>query len=150
MINSGAADTDDKFDLERFVIAQRDTFDHALEELKQGRKKTHWMWFIFPQIEGLGGSPMTRKYSIKSLAEARAYLAHPVLGQRLAQCADAVFNVKDRTALEIMGHPDYLKLKSSMTLFDAADEAKTILGQVLDKYYSRHRDDMTLAILTRM
>lgn len=138
---------DDPFRLVRFVNAQTNTFSRALAELKGGRKKSHWMWFIFPQIDGLGGSPMAREYSIKSLEEARAYLENPTLGKRLIECAEAVLGVEGRTALEIMGHPDDLKLKSSMTLFEQVASQDSVFSQVLDKYYSGERDSKTLNIL---
>lgn len=137
----------DPFNLDRFLRAQEDAFDRALGELKRGKKQSHWMWFIFPQIDGLGSSPMTKEYAIKSLDEARAYLEHQVLGQRLTECSEAVLAVEGRTALEIMGRPDDLKLKSSMTLFERADANKHIFAGVLEKYYAGQRDERTLEIL---
>jgi len=122
-------------DLGRFVQAQDGVHDTALAELRAGRKRTHWMWFVFPQIAGLGHSATARRYAITSLDEARAYLAHPVLGPRLAEAAAAVLAVEGRTAAEILGHPDDLKLRSSMTLFAAAADDPGVFQAVLDRYY---------------
>src|SRR5436190_929058 len=107
----------DRYDLERFVEAQKDDYERALEEIKSGRKRTHWMWYIFPQIDGLGASAMARRYAIKTLAEAKAYMTHPILGRRLVECAEAVNGVDGRSAHEMFGSPDDLKLQSSATLF---------------------------------
>ena len=107
----------DPFDLQRFVDAQHGVYESALREITQGQKRTHWMWFIFPQIDGLGSSPAARHYAIKSREEAEAYLRHPVLGPRLAECAEATLAVDSRTAREMFGSPDDLKLRSSATLF---------------------------------
>jgi uncharacterized protein (DUF1810 family) len=127
----------DPYDLERFVAAQNagGTYDHATAELRQGQKTSHWMWFVFPQIAGLGHSPTSRMYAISSLAEARAYLAHPVLAPRLAECAEIVYGVQDRTAEQIFGGIDAQKLRSSMTLFLHADPGAHVFRQVLDKYF---------------
>ena len=138
---------DDPFNLDRFVRAQADIYDRALGELRRGKKQSHWMWFIFPQIDGLGSSAMTREYSIKSMDEVRAYLRHPVLGMRLKECAEAVLAVEGRTALEIMGRPDDLKLRSSMTLFERAAGDDSVFAKLLNKYYAGERDEKTLAIL---
>src|SRR4051794_16808187 len=108
---------DDPHDLGRFVSAQADDYGQALAEVRAGRKRSHWMWYIFPQVEGLGSSPMSRRYSIRSLDEARAYLDHPVLGRRLIECAEAALGVEGRSASEIFGSPDDMKLRSSATLF---------------------------------
>ncbi len=139
----------DPYDLSRFVSAQKDVYDRALRELRSGLKQSHWMWFIFPQIDGLGFSSTTRFYSLKSLEEARQYLTHPVLGARLRECAEAIFAVSGRTASEIMGHPDDWKLQSSMTLFELVSEPGSVFGRVLDKYYEGTRDARTLQILGR-
>src|SRR5215203_454029 len=112
---SGSREEHEDFDFEDFVLAQETTFPTALAELKAGHKETHWMWFIFPQIAGLGSSSMAKRFAIKSCAEAPAYLHHPVLGERLIQCSRALLSNEDRTASEIMGYPDDLKLRSSMT-----------------------------------
>lgn len=122
-------------DLDRFVRAQDGVYDVALAELRAGRKRTHWMWFVFPQIAGLGSSPTARRYAIATLDEAREYLAHPVLGARLAEAAEAVLAVPERSAAEILGHPDDLKLRSSMTLFARAAEDPKVFQAVLDRFY---------------
>jgi uncharacterized protein (DUF1810 family) len=128
-------DPHDPFDLRRFTSAQEGSYDHALAELRSGQKRTHWMWFIFPQIDGLGSSPTAKHYAIKSIEEARHYLDHPVLGPRLTECAEAVFAIDGRSASEIFGYPDDLKLKSSMTLFERVAQPHSVFSQVLDKYY---------------
>ena len=137
---------DDPFDLQRFVEAQDGVHARALAELQRGRKQSHWMWFVFPQLAGLGSSPTARAYAISDLAEARAYLAHPVLGPRLAECAQTLLGVVGRTAEQIFGFPDYLKLRSSMTLFAEAASDPTPFRQVLDRYYAGP-DPRTLELL---
>jgi uncharacterized protein (DUF1810 family) len=144
---SGAVERDDPYDLNRFISAQEGVYDHALAELRGGLKRSHWMWFIFPQIDGLGHSPTTRLYSIKSLDEARSYLGHPVLGARLKESAEAVLGVSGRTASDIFGHPDDMKLQSSMTLFALVAGPDSVFERVLDKYYQGKRDARTLQIL---
>jgi uncharacterized protein (DUF1810 family) len=141
---AGATD----FDLERFVAAQRDTYDDVLAELRAGAKRGHWMWFVFPQVEGLGLSPMSRHYAIHSLDEARAYLAHPVLGPRLRECAAAVLATGQTTAERILGGIDARKLRSSMTLFHRADPDEPVFVEVLDRFYDGRADDATDALLT--
>ena len=131
-------------DLARFVEAQRDTYGQALAELTAGRKRGHWMWFVFPQIAGLGRSATAQRYAVADLAEARAYLAHPVLGPRLVECAQALLGVADRTAEQILGYPDDLKLRSSMTLFARAAGDPTVFRAVLDRYYGGEDDPATL------
>jgi uncharacterized protein (DUF1810 family) len=133
-------------DLNRFVSAQAAVYPEALAELKEGRKRTHWMWFVFPQIAGLGVSPTAQRYAIRSLDEARAYLAHPVLGPRLAECARAVLAVDGKTAEDIFGYPDDLKLRSSMTLFARAADDPGVFQAVLDRYYDGP-DPKTLDLL---
>jgi len=135
------------FDLERFISAQAAIYGGVLAELRSGRKRTHWMWFIFPQIEGLGHSATTMHYAIKSIDEARAYLNHPVLGPRLRECAEAVLAVEGRRASEIFPYPDDLKLKSSMTLFAAAAEPGSVFVRILDKYFAGKQDERTLQLL---
>lgn len=137
----------DRFDLERFVKAQAPVYGQALAELRGGRKRTHWIWFVFPQIRGLGQSETARYYAIGSLEEARAYLRHPVLGPRLVQCAEALLAVDGRTASEIMPHPDDLKLRSSMTLFERVADPGSVFARVIEKYYDGHRDERTLELL---
>ena len=131
-------------DLERFVTAQQDIYERALGELKAGDKRSHWMWFVFPQFAGLGFSEMSVRYAIKSLDEARAYLAHPVLGPRLAECAQALLGVEGRSAERILGYPDDLKLRSSMTLFARAADDPKVFRAVLDRYYDGEDDPATL------
>ncbi|UQU61479.1 DUF1810 domain-containing protein [Couchioplanes caeruleus] len=133
-------------ELERFVQAQDSTYDRALAELRAGRKSSHWMWFVFPQIAGLGSSSTAQRYAIQDLAEARAYLAHPVLGPRLTECAEALLAVEGRTAEQILGYPDDLKLRSSMTLFAeaAGQEQAGLFRQVLDRYYDGEPDPATM------
>src|ERR1700680_2094172 len=114
---SDSRSTDDPYDLDRFVRAQEDDYTQALDEIVSGRKRTHWMWYIFPQIDGLAFSSTSKLYSIKSVEEARAYLDHPILGPRLLECAEAVVRVEGRSATEIFGSPDDLKLRSCATLF---------------------------------
>jgi len=134
-------------DLKRFLDAQENTFSEALAELKAGKKRTHWMWFVFPQVAGLGNSPMAVRYAINSREEAQDYLGHPLLGSRLRECASALLGVQGRTANEIMGFPDDLKLKSSMTLFAALSNADPVFRQVLEHYYQGEQDEKTLQIL---
>ena len=122
-------------DLDRFVSAQAGVYEEALAELKAGRKRTHWMWFVFPQIAGLGSSSMAQRYAIGSVDEARAYLAHPVLGPRLRECAQALLDVEGRSAADIFGYPDDLKLRSSMTLFARAADDPAVFQAVLERYY---------------
>ena len=124
-------------DLERFVTAQDSggTYQHAVTELRKGRKTSHWMWFIFPQIVGLGRSAMAHAYAINNLAEAQAYLAHPVLGPRLVECAKLVASHRGLSAEQILGGIDAIKLRSSMTLFAHADPNQKVFGQVIDQYF---------------
>jgi uncharacterized protein (DUF1810 family) len=136
--------SDAEHDLERFVRAQAGIYERALGELHAGAKRSHWMWFIFPQIKGLGMSEMSVRFAIYSLDEAKAYLAHPVLGPRLRECVDAVLAVKGRTADEIFGYPDDMKFRSSMTLFARADEHGGIFEQALAQYFNGSEDDATL------
>ena len=137
----------DDFDLERFVAAQDGVYDGALAELRAGRKTGHWIWFVFPQVAGLGRSEMSRIYSIGSLAEARAYLAHPVLGPRLREAAAAVLATHGRSADEILGSIDAVKLRSSMTLFLRADPDEPAFRAVLDRLYDGRPDAATDAIV---
>lgn len=137
----------DPFMLQRFLDAQEDVFDQALSELRAGRKRSHWMWFIFPQIDGLGFSSTTRYFAIKGIEEARAYLDHPVLGSRLWACAEAVLSLEGRSTAAIFGHPDDLKLKSSATLFACALPPGSVFDNLLEKYYAGSRDDKTLRLL---
>jgi uncharacterized protein (DUF1810 family) len=135
----------DPYDLERFVAAQDagGTYGRAVTELRAGRKATHWMWFVFPQIAGLGYSPVSRAYAISSLDEARAYLAHPVLGPRLTECAAILTEVPGRTAEQVFGEVDAMKLCSSMTLFSRAAPGEPAFRRVLDQYFGGVPDPAT-------
>jgi uncharacterized protein (DUF1810 family) len=137
----------DTFDLERFVVAQQGVYDDVLEELRRGRKVGHWIWFIFPQIAGLGHSAMSQRYAISSLNEARSYLAHPILGARLGECAAILLAAKGRSAFEIFGSIDAMKFRSSMTLFHRAAPDETVFAQVLERYYDGRADEATDARL---
>lgn len=131
-------------DLGRFVEAQAATYAAALAELRRGRKASHWMWFVFPQIAGLGRSPTARFYALASLDEARAYLAHPVLGPRLTEVVDAILALPGRDARAVFGSPDDLKLRSSLTLFQAAAPDEPRFQRALDKYFAGRPDPLTL------
>jgi uncharacterized protein (DUF1810 family) len=135
------------FDLERFVAAQEGVYQGALRELRQGRKTGHWIWFIFPQLVGLGRSEMSRVYGIESLAEARAYLEHPVLGPRLRECASSVLATRGATADEIFGPLDATKVRSSMTLFHRAAPDEPMFRDMLDRFYGGVPDEATDALL---
>lgn len=137
----------DPFDLSRFLTAQEAVYKRALAELHDGRKRSHWMWFIFPQIAGLGFSATSKQYAVKSRKEAEAYLGHPVLGGRLRECAGAVLAVENRSVAEIFGSPDNIKLKSSLTLFDAVSDFDGLFDSLLAKYFGGQRDTRTLALL---
>jgi uncharacterized protein (DUF1810 family) len=136
-----------EFDLERFVQAQEPVYGAVLKELRAGHKRTHWMWFIFPQIAGLGRSEMAQRYAIASGDEAAAYLAHPVLGARLRECAAIVAALDGLTVDEIFGHPDDLKFHSSMTLFADVAPDEAVFQACIDKYFDGQPDEATLARL---
>ena len=138
--------SEDPYDLTRFVEAQAADYSRALSELRAGAKRSHWMWYVFPQIDGLGQSPMSRRYSIKSAAEAKAYLDHPTLGARLRECFAVVYGTAGRSAREIFGSPDDLKLRSCATLFESESD-DPIFEQVLEKYFNGNRDEETLRLL---
>lgn len=138
---------DDPFDLNRFLQAQEGVYAAALAELRAGRKTSHWMWFVFPQLDGLGRSQTARFFAVKSLAEARAYLTHPLLGKRLRECTAAVQGVAGRTASEIFGYPDDLKFCSSMTLFERAQPDCDLFSDALDRFFEGRRDRLTLEML---
>ncbi len=140
----------DTIDLSRFTNAQERIYDSALAELRAGQKRSHWMWYIFPQIDGLGHSSTSKHYAIKSLEEARQYLNHPVLGKRLLECAEAVFIIEGRSISEIFGYPDDLKLKSSMTLFAHVSGPGSVFARILDKYFNGERDGLTLQLLEQL
>jgi uncharacterized protein (DUF1810 family) len=141
---------DDPYDLERFVLAQDagGTYASAVAELGSGRKVGHWMWFVFPQLTGLGASAMSRSYAISSLEEARQYLAHPLLGKRLEECAGILADLEGKTAQEIFGSVDAMKLRSSMTLFARAVPESPLFRRVLDRYFGGLEDEATSARLT--
>ena len=126
----------DPFDLDHFVEAQEPVFDDVLAELRDGRKTSHWMWFVFPQIAGLGQSPMSRRYAIRSIEEARAYLAHPVLGSRLRKCVEILLGLPETSAHAIFGSPDDLKLRSSLTLFAQAAPDEPQFARGLERYFN--------------
>jgi uncharacterized protein (DUF1810 family) len=137
----------DPFDLQRFVDAQAPVYEQVRRELTVGRKQSHWMWFIFPQIAGLGQSPMSVRFAIASLEETKAYLAHPVLSPRLKECARLALDVEGKTAREIFGSIDELKFRSSMTLFARAAPDEELFQRCLDKYFAGNPDPATLARL---
>ncbi len=134
--------------LTRFHEAQAPIFDAALAELKAGKKRSHWMWFILPQIAGLGTSAMARRYAIEDLAEARAYLADPILADRLRKCIDAVLQHSNKSANDILGSPDDLKFQSCLTLFEAADPNNPLFAEALAQFYRGTRDPRTLSLLS--
>lgn len=142
-----AAVGDDPHDLSRFVRAQADDYARALAEIRGGRKRSHWMWYIFPQYEGLGFSSTAQYYAIRSLAEARAYLSHPLLGPRLLECTEAALQVEGRSAHDIFGSPDDLKLRSCATLFARVSPPGSAFERLLEKYFQGARDDRTLRLL---
>jgi uncharacterized protein (DUF1810 family) len=138
---------EDPFNLARFVEAQRSSYAVARDELHDGAKRSHWMWYIFPQVAGLGSSPTATFYALKSRDEARAYLLHPVLGRRLVECTMALLQLTGKTAEEVMGYPDCLKLRSCMTLFAAIAAPDSPFQRVLDRYFSGHVDSRTIDYL---
>ena len=143
--------TADPYDLQRFVIAQdaRGTYSSALGELRAGRKVGHWMWFVFPQTTGLGTSELSRRYAISSLEEARRYLAHPVLGERLEECARVLVELHGRSVEDIFGPVDAMKLRSSTTLFARAAPERPLFRDILDRYFGGLEDEATVAQLQR-
>jgi uncharacterized protein (DUF1810 family) len=140
---------DDPYDLARFVDAQSLAYDRALAEIRGGRKRSHWMWFIFPQLAGLGVSPMSARFAIASLDEARAYLRHPVLGPRLHECFDVLLQIDGRSAHDVFGSPDDLKLRSCATLFAEVTPPDSVFAQLLERYFGGERDERTLSLLRR-
>jgi len=140
----------DPHTLSRFVLAQEDDYEQALSEIRSGRKQSHWMWYIFPQLDGLGFSSTSKWYSIKSVEEAAAYLGHPVLGPRLMECAEAALRTEGRSAFEIFGSPDDVKLRSCATLFACVSPAGSVFDRLLGKYYQGKRDGKTLSLLGRI
>jgi uncharacterized protein (DUF1810 family) len=136
--------------LNRFLTAQQPIYPQVLKELRNGNKTSHWMWFVFPQIEGLGHSSTAKFYSIKTIEEAKEYLAHPILGKRLLECANAILKIENKTADQIFGYPDNLKLKSSMTLFNFVSPEHNEFADVLKKYFAGEQDEKTISILQKM
>ena len=140
----------DKYNLSRFLEAQLTTYEGAMLELARGRKESHWVWYIFPQIEGLGKSDIAKLYSIKSLEEGRAYLEHPVLGQRLIEACEVLLSLKNTSIDEVMGFPDDLKLLSSMTLFELVSESNSIFTKIIKVYFDDERDKKSLGIISAL
>jgi uncharacterized protein (DUF1810 family) len=147
MTLTALSDPLDGFGLERFVEAQERDYPRALEEIRNGRKQTHWMWYLFPQFEGLGFSSVSQYYAVKSAAEARAFLAHPILGPRLIECAEAVVGLDGLSAAEIFGFPDNMKLRSSATLFASVSHSGSVFHRILDKYFDGQWDVRTLRLM---
>jgi uncharacterized protein (DUF1810 family) len=140
-------DDSDLFNLQRFLNAQKQDYATVCKELQNGRKRSHWMWYIFPQIDGLAYSTTSKYFAIKSKEEARQYLKHPILGSRLLECVTLVLAIEGRSALEIFGSPDDLKLKSSMTLFEYVKSQEPLFARVLDTYFQGERDIRTINLL---
>jgi len=141
------SNTNDLYDLHRFVQAQANAYERAISEVRQGRKRSHWMWYIFPQCDGLGFSQTSKRYAIKSVAEAKAYLSYPVLGPRLIECFEAVLHVEGRSADELFGSLDTMKLKSCATLFASVSPVGSVFEQLLDKCFQGECDKKTLHFL---
>ena len=141
------SDSSDPFALQRFISAQEEVYEHVLKELQHGQKRSHWMWYIFPQMDGLGVSAMSRFYAIKSIDEARAYLQHPILGKRLIECSRTVWLIKNRSVREIFGSPDDMKFKSCMTLFEIVAPSNSIFTKLLEDLFSNERDNKTVQLI---
>lgn len=141
---------EDKYKLTRFLDAQNQVYLNALSEIRKGKKQTHWMWFIFPQLKGLGKSSTADYYGITGLEEASAYLQHPVLGKHLVQIASALLELQVRTASDIFGSPDDIKLRSSMTLFSQVDNTDPVFQKILDKFFQGRPDELTLKIVKQL
>jgi len=141
-------DSNDPYDLHRFVEAQESDINLIKEELQAGEKQSHWMWYVFPQVAGLGTSSMAERYAIRSRNEAEAYLAHDILGQRLRECTEIVNTIEGRSANEVFGHPDVLKFRSSMTLFEAVSDNPSLFETALNRYYDGERCRKTLDFLS--
>ena len=142
--------SNDSNTLNRFISAQQTIYQQVLKELLNGKKTTHWMWFIFPQIEGLGHSSTAKYYSIKSINEAKEYLDHNILGKRLLECSNIILNINGKSANEIFGYPDNMKLKSCMTLFNFVALEHKVFADVLKKYFAGEPDEQTISILQKM
>ena len=141
--------TPDPYNLTRFVQAQEADYDQALTEIRAGAKRSHWMWYVFPQFVGLGSSPTSRNYAIKSREEAEAYLAHPILGPRLIECAEAALQIEGHSAVQIFGSPDDMKLRSSATLFAAVSSGGSVFHRLIDKYFDGKQDVRTLELISQ-
>jgi len=139
----------DPYNLTRFVQAQGRDYEQALAEIRAGEKRSHWMWYIFPQFKGLGSSPTSMHYAISSAGEAAAYLAHPLLGPRLLECAESALQVADRSALAIFGSPDDMKLRSSATLFASVSSEGSVFHRIIEKYFEGEKDVRTVELMTR-
>jgi uncharacterized protein (DUF1810 family) len=142
-----STDQPDAFNLQRFILAQDPVFERVKKELREGRKCSHWMWFIFPQFAGLGGSDMSQRFAIRSREEAQAYLEHPLLGGRLRTCTQLVLNIPQHSVVEIFGHPDDVKFRSSMTLFAQVAADDNLFNKALERYFHGIADDWTLTLL---
>jgi uncharacterized protein (DUF1810 family) len=147
---SATTGSSDPYGLDRFLDAQAGIHDIALAEIQAGRKRTHWMWFVFPQVAGLGSSRTSQFYAIRSAAEARAYLEHPVLGDRLRKCVDAVLDLSGRSATDVFGSPDDLKLWSSATLFAAVSDPGSVFEHLISRYFRGEPDKKTLEVLATL
>ena len=147
MLSNNNTENSSDLNLNRFVAAQEKLYETVIAELKNGNKQTHWMWFIFPQIDGLGNSTYAKLYAIKSIEEAKAYLNHPLLGARLLECSQILLTIKNKSANDILGFPDYVKLQSCMTLFSLIFPLEKIFTEVLAKYYDSKKDNKTIEIL---
>ena len=139
----------DPYNLTRFVQAQGRDYEQALAEIRAGEKRSHWMWYIFPQFKGLGSSPTSMHYAISSAGEAAAYLAHPLLGPRLLECAESALQVADRSAFAIFGSPDDMKLRSSATLFASVSSEGSVFHRIIEKYFDGEKDVRTVELMTR-
>jgi uncharacterized protein (DUF1810 family) len=144
---SEQATTPDRYNLARFTRAQESDYEQALGEIRAGQKRSHWMWYVFPQFAGLGRSATSLRYAIKSREEAAAYLAHPILGPRLLECAQAVLRIDGRSALQIFGSPDDMKLRSSATLFASVSPEGSVFDRIIVKYFGGQRDERTLELM---
>jgi uncharacterized protein (DUF1810 family) len=141
---------DDPYDLDRFLEAQARDYDRALGEIRSGRKRSHWMWYVFPQFDGLGQSSTSRQYAIKSVAEAEAYLRHPVLGARLIESVRAVIDAAPRSAADMFGSPDEMKLRSCATLFASVSPSESVFRELLEIYFGGKPDEQTLRLMGRL
>lgn len=140
----------DKFNLNRFIDSQESVYESALNEIKRGKKTSHWMWFVFPQYKGLGYSTTTQKYAISCVEEATMYFHHPILGRRLIEITNVFLKIENKSAYEILGDPDYLKMKSCMTLFDSIQTESQVFSEVINKYYLESKCSKTISQIKLM